>query len=102
LLAIVAVPPFFAPPIASPQSFKSAIGKYFTWHSRYQAAAQIIEIPHDLVVGRRRGPGVRNGLSTLIIRVKRRLSILRHRPAVSFWCEASASASPDKKDEANA
>src|SRR6202023_384222 len=59
---------------------------------------QNIEIAHDLIA-KRSHPRVtpedvlwrirRKRLSTLKIRVKRRLSIWCHRPAVSFSCEAS-------------
>jgi hypothetical protein len=66
-------------------------------------ARQNIEMPRDLVVKPLAlRPIMRNGLSTLIIRVKCRLSILRHRPVVSFSCEASVVCLTGQKDEANA
>jgi hypothetical protein len=48
-------------------------------------ALQNIQTAHDLIAGARPLWRImRNGLSTLKIRVKRRLSIWWHRPAVSF------------------
>jgi hypothetical protein len=53
--------------------------------SRVPIARQNIEMAHDLVAKPLTLWRImRNGLSTLIIRVKCRLSILGHRPAVSF------------------
>jgi hypothetical protein len=81
LLAIVAAPPFFYGAVFSAQKIRSAISK----SGMRPIARQNIEVAHDLIAEPRTPWRImRNGISTLKIRVKRRLRFWWHRPAVSF------------------
>jgi hypothetical protein len=65
LLAIVAVPPFFALPVSSLQKFSKRDRKKCNPHLPRAAAPQIIEIPHELAAGPRMRAGRRQRIINL-------------------------------------
>jgi hypothetical protein len=76
---------FFIVALRREKIFGSAICKKPKAPVRPSIAVQYIEKANDLIAGLRAARQItRNGLSTLRIRVKRRLNIWCHRPAVSF------------------